>query len=75
METIGYKIEGLKRNSGIRNEEYYSTILFAINRKDFYHLIAKRGDKLITSLVKMYEMKLRNNMIPDIKKFLEKINK
>lgn len=33
METIGYKIERLRRNSGIRNGENYSTLLFAKIKK------------------------------------------
>jgi RimJ/RimL family protein N-acetyltransferase len=73
LECIGYKIEGVRRNAGIRNGKIYDVVLTGITKEDYYDLKTKYGGKLFDSIESIFPRKRRENLIPDLKAYIAKI--
>lgn len=75
LETIGYKLEGYRKNMGFKEGKPYDIVLTGITCEDYYKLKETRGGKLIDSFDKIYARKRKENIIPELKNFLEQLNK
>jgi len=73
LETIGYKIEGVRRNAGIRDGKVYDTVLTGITNEDYYKLKSMYDGKIFDSIANLFSRKRRENLIPDLKAHFQKI--
>ena len=69
LETIGYRMEVLRKNMGIRNGIAFYFLFIAIDKDDYYKLKEERKGHLIDSMEKLYASKKRKNPVPDLKDF------
>lgn len=74
LETIGYKIEGYKKKMGIRNGQPYDVVLTSITDEDYFRLKHKRNGRLINSFDELYQIKRKENLLPKLSAFLDRLN-
>ena len=70
LELIGYKIEGYRKQGGIRNGSY-DIVLTGITADDFYKLTNKRG--AIPDITKKLKERRKQNLLPVVKNFFENL--
>lgn len=74
LETIGYKMEGIRKNMMIRNGRTYDVLLIAIEKEDYYTLKERRGGKLIQSVDELYEKRTNINQVPALGEAIDSFN-
>jgi RimJ/RimL family protein N-acetyltransferase len=73
IELIGYKIEGYRKNGGVRGQNY-DTVLTGITMEDYNHLKKKRGGKLLLQpFSKIYSEKRKDNLLPKVDEFFKSL--
>lgn len=73
LELIGYRIEGYRRQGGVRGLPY-DIVLTGITSDDYFNLKKKRGGSVLTENIhQLYQNKRRENMLPNIKAFFDNL--
>lgn len=75
LELIGYRIEGYRRQGGIRGVPY-DIVLTGIIAEDYFRLKKERGGSiLMDDYSSLYKKKWRENILPTIKDFFDNLYK
>lgn len=74
LELIGYKIEGYRKNAGMRNGSY-DTVLTAITSEDYFQIKKKRGSLIPVDTKEFYKARRKENLLPVVKEFFESLYK
>ena len=69
LELIGYKIEGYRRQGGIRGKAY-DIVFTGIIAEDYFRIKKERGS-LWTD--KLFEKRRKENLLPTVKAFFENL--
>ena len=73
-ELIGYKIEGYRKNAGIRFGKPYGIVMTSIDAEHFYNLEKERGGKILTdSWASLMETRREENLVSKLKQLLEEL--
>jgi len=72
LELIGYRIEGYRRQGGIRGMAY-DIVLTGITAEDYFRIKKERGFLMTEDLSKLYKRKRKDNLLPTVKAFFDNL--
>jgi len=76
LRLIGFKIDGFRKNAGVRNRQPYGAFLTSVCADDFYRLqVARGGEIFAPSITELLAKRNRNNPLEECQRILDRLNK